>query len=64
MPKLTLAMNFITVAPRKGCVSRNYFIFMAWNWKFVAPRKGCVSRNVYKLSLELPPLELHPARGV
>ena len=30
----------------------------------VAPREGCVSRNVYKLSLELPPLELHPVRGV
>ncbi len=37
--------HMVMVAPREGCVSRNFFIFLIIFTFLVAPREGCVSRN-------------------
>ena len=51
------------VAPREGCVSRNFISVGSLNSRIVAPRKGCVSRNYEQAGRALG-VGLHPARGV
>ena len=50
-------INQILVAPREGCVSRNFPEQIFYFSLSVAPREGCVSRN------DAPPIHLMKNRG-
>ena len=41
----TVDADGLKVAPRRGCVDRNYVVKEVEVYSIVAPRRGCVDRN-------------------